>query len=70
MENKLKEANENIAELINKIVDLRAPDNGNCLKFCLLGENRDCCNDISCHECNRLSKERYRNWLIEQYIVK
>lgn len=70
MENKLKQANENITELIDKVVSLRAPDNGNCLKVSLLGECRDCCNDISCHECNRLSKARYRKWLIEQYIVK
>lgn len=70
MENKLEQANENITELIDKVVDLSAPDNGLCLKVCLLGGDRDCCNDVSCHECNNLSKAKYRNWLIEQYIVK
>ena len=45
MENKLQEANDNITELVNKIVSLIIADNGHCcLKVVMFDENRDCDN--------------------------
>lgn len=68
IDGKLHQANENIAELVNKIVALETMDDGNCFKCTLFGEERDC--DINCCRCNYLSKERYRKMLMEKYIVK
>lgn len=70
IDDKLNQANENIVELVNKIVALKTMDGGNCFKCTLFDEERDCPNDINCCRCNYLSKERYRKMLMAKYIVK
>ena len=70
IDDKLSQANDNIAELVNKIVALKTMDGGKCFKCALFGEERDCPNDVNCCRCNYLSKERYRKMLMEKYIVK
>lgn len=70
IDDKLSQANENIVELVNKIVALKTMDGGNCFKCTLFNEERDCPNDINCCRCNYLSKERYRKMLMAKYIVK
>lgn len=69
IDDKLNQANDNIAELVNEIVALKIMDSRNCFKRTLLGEKRDC-SRMSCDICNYLSKELYRKKLLEQYIVK
>lgn len=70
IDDKLNQANDNIAELVNEIVTLKTMDSGNCFKCTLFCEERDCQNDISCGRCNHLTKERYQKMLMAQYIVK
>jgi hypothetical protein len=70
IDEKLNQANDNIAELVNEIVALKTMDSGNCFKFTLFGEERDCPDSFSCGRCNHLTKERYRKMLLAQYIVK
>lgn len=70
IDDKLDQANNNIAELVNAIVALKTMDNGICFKCTLLGEERDCPSDVNCGRCNHLAKERYRKMLMTQYIVK
>lgn len=70
IDDKLSQANDNIAELVNEIVALKTMYNGNCFKHTLLNEERDCPDAFSCGRCNHLSKERYRKMLMAQYIVK
>jgi hypothetical protein len=70
IDDKLNQANKNIAELVDTIVALDTRNYSNCYKVTLLGEKRDCSRDISCDTCNYLSKELYRKKLLEQYIVK
>jgi hypothetical protein len=67
---KLKEANENIEELIDIIVDnIIVRNNGNCLTVVLFGLDRDC-KDKSCSECNHISLLRYKEKMLKRYIVK
>lgn len=70
IDDKLNQANKNIAELVDRIVALDTTNYSNCFKQTLLGEKRDCPSDVSCDTCNYLSKELYRQKLLEQYIVK
>ena len=70
IDDKLNQANKNIAELVDTIVALDTTNYSNCYKVTLLGEGRDCPSDVSCDTCNYLSKELYRQKLLEQYIVK
>lgn len=69
IDDKLSQANENIAKLVNEIVALETTDNGKCFKRTLFGEG-GCPSDANCGRCNRLSKERYHKMLMAQYIVK
>ena len=70
IDDKLNQANDNIAELVKTIVDLDTMNSGNCFKCTLFGEERDCPNDISCNMCNFLTKKRYHQKLLNKYIVK
>ena len=70
IDDKLSQANENIAVLVNEIVALKTTDIGHCFKRTLFDEPIDCPSDTSCGRCNHLTKERYRKMLMEQYIVK
>lgn len=70
IDDKLSQANENIAKLVNEVVALDTTNYSNCFKVTLLGEGRNCPSDVSCDTCNYLSKELYRKKLLEQYIVK
>mgnify|MGYP005606520233 CR=1 FL=1 len=70
IDDKLSQANENIAVLVNEIVALKTTDIGHCFKRTLLGEGIDCPSDTNCGRCNRLSKERYHKMLMAQYIVE
>lgn len=70
IDDKLSQANDNIAELVNEIVALKTTDIGHCFKRTLFGEERDCPDDFSCGRCNHLTKKRYQKMLMEQYIVK
>ena len=70
IDEKLNQANDNIAVLVNEIVDLKTMDISNCFKCTIFGEKRECPSDVSCGRCNYLTKERYRKMLMEQYIVK
>ena len=68
MENKLKQANQNIEELVNRFVWHLADSNkGNCLRF-LLFDERKC--DKDCGVCNQKQLERYRKALLNDYLVK
>ena len=69
MEIKLNKANENIIELVDSLVNATvASHNGHCLKVVLFGENRRNCED--CNACNREQIRRYREMLLEKYLVK
>lgn len=70
IDDKLNQANDNIAELVNEIVALKTMDSGNCFKCTLFDEERDCPDAFSCGRCNHLTKEHYRKMLLNQYIVK
>jgi hypothetical protein len=70
IDDKLSQANENIAKLVNEIVALKTTDIGHCFKRTLFGEERDCPDAFSCGRCNHLTKKRYQKMLMEQYIVK
>jgi hypothetical protein len=69
MEIKLNKANENIIELVDRLVNIKVTNNaGNCLKIVLFGEDRDNCED--CNACKRKQIRRYREMLLEKYLVK
>ena len=69
MEIKLNKANENIIELVDKLVSAKvAPHTHNCLKVVLFGEDRLNCEN--CNTCNREQIRRYRETLLEKYHVK
>ena len=69
MEIKLDKANENIIELVDKLVSVKvAPHTHHCLKVVLFGEDRLNCEN--CDTCNREQIRRYREMLLEKYLVK
>ena len=69
MEIKLDKANENIIELVDKLVSAKvAPHMHHCLKVVLFGEDRRKCED--CDTCCREQIRRYRELLLEKYLVK
>lgn len=69
MEIKLNKANENIIELVDRLVNTTvANHNGHCLKVVFFGENRLNCED--CDACCREQIRRYRELLLEKYLVK
>ena len=71
MENKIQEANNNITELVNKIVSMQIADKGHyCLKEVLLDENRECDDELTCSACNFRAAQRYKEMLLEKYLVK
>ena len=67
MEIKLDKANENIIELVDKLVSAKVESNTHrCLKVVLFGENCE-----ECDTCDREQiKQRYREMLLEKYLVK
>lgn len=69
MEIKLNKANENIIELVDRLVSAKvAPHTHHCLKVVLFGEDRLNCEN--CDTCNREQIRRYREMLLEKYLVK
>ena len=69
MEIKLDKANENIIELVDRLVRTEVErNNGYCLKVTFFGEDRLNCKD--CNACNREQIRRYREMLLEKYLVK
>ena len=71
MENKIQEANNNITELVNKIVSMEVADKGHCcLQVVLFDENRVCDEEVTCDVCNYRAAQRYKEKLLEKYIVK
>ena len=69
MEIKLDKANENIIELVDRLVNTTvANHDGHCLKVVFFGENRLNCED--CDACCREQIRRYRELLLEKYLVK
>lgn len=72
MEGKLKQANENIEYLVDAYISQKTRNNdGCCFRITLLGEDRlDNCNDVSCVQCCQNAKQRYREMLLKQYLVK
>jgi len=71
-QDKLSRANENITELIDAYVNLKCSVNtNNCFRIVLLGKDRNrCCDNYSCDKCNSISRQEYRQALIERYIIK
>ena len=69
MEIKLNKANENIIELVDRLVNAKiANHDGHCLKIVLFGGERSNCED--CNACRREQIRRYREMLLKQYLVK
>ena len=69
MEIKLNKANENIIELVDRLVNAKVANHaGYCLKVVFFGENRLNCKD--CNACCREQIRRYREMLLEKYLVK
>lgn len=69
MEIKLNKANENIIELVDRLVNTEVANHTkHCLKVVLFGENGYNCED--CDACNRAQISRYREMLLEKYLVK
>ena len=69
MEIKLNKANENIIELVDSLVNAKVANHaGHCLKVVFFGENRLNCEN--CDTCNREQIRRYREMLLEKYLVK
>ena len=70
MEIKLNKANENIIELVDKLVNAKiANHSGHCLKIILFGEERR----SNCEDCNACCREQirqYREMLLEKYLVR
>ena len=53
------------------VVGITMADNyENCLRQTLLGLKRDCCDKISCGDCNNLSVLKYKEELLKEYLVK
>lgn len=68
---KLEKANKNIEHLVDMVVGITMADNyGLCLRQTLLGLKRNCCDKISCDECNNLSMLKYKEELLKKYLVK
>lgn len=68
---KLEKANKNIEHLVNMVVGITMADNyGNCLRQTLLGLKRNCCDKISCDDCNNRSIMKYKEELLKKYLVK
>lgn len=71
MENKIQQANDNITELVNKIVSMEVSDKGHCcLKVVLFDGNKDCDDGYTCSFCNFRTAQRYKEMLLEKYLVK
>lgn len=71
MENKIQQANNNITELIDKIVSMEIADKGHyCLKVVLFDEKRDCDGELTCGACNYRVAQRYKEMLLQKYLVK
>ena len=71
MENKLKQANENIEELVDALIRARSQNYDHCcLRVVLLGKDRYKCGEIDCNECNYKARQEYKNRLLNRYIVE
>lgn len=69
MEIKLDKANENIIELVDRLVSAKvAPHTHHCLRVVLFDEHGVNCEN--CDACNREQISRYREMLLEKYLVK
>lgn len=70
MEIKLNKANENIIELVDRLVSAKIEPHTphDCLQVVLFGGRTNCSGE--CCACNREQKQRYREMLLEQYLVK
>lgn len=70
-EDKLQRANDNITELVDKLAGLVLADNsGNCLKAVLFDEDRNCEGELTCSSCNYRTFQRYKEMLLDKYLVK
>ena len=70
MEIKLDKANENIIELVDRLVsaEIEPHTPHDCLQFVLFGRRTNC--NGACCACNREQKQRYIEMLLEKYLVK
>ena len=69
MEIKLDKANENIIELVDRLVSAKiAPHTHHCLQVVLFGGRTNCSGE--CCACSREQIQRYREMLLEKYLVK
>ena len=69
MEIKLNKANENIIELVDILVYAKvAPHTHHCLKVVLFGGRANCSGE--CCACNKEQIQKYREMLLEKYLVK
>jgi hypothetical protein len=69
MDIKLNKANENIIELVDRLVNTKVDNHkGHCLKVVFFDEDR--CNCEDCNACCREQIRRYREMLLEKYLVK
>lgn len=71
LEDKLKQANENIEDLVGKIVGLiKAEHSGRCLRVVLLNKDRICGTQENCDICNSNSAKRYAEFLLGKYKIE
>lgn len=71
MDSKLKQANNNIRELVERYISAKTQNYDQCcLRIVLLNKDR-CknCGDIDCNICNQKAKEEFRTQLLNHYIV-
>lgn len=71
MDSKLKQANDNIRELVDGYISAKTQNYDHCcLRIVLLNKDR-CknCGDIDCNICNQKAKEEFRTRLLNHYIV-
>lgn len=70
LEDKLKQANDNIEVLVGKIVGLiKTEHSGHCLRVVLLNKDRICGTQENCDICNSNSVKMYAEFLLEKYKV-
>ena len=70
MDDKLRQANEHIEELIDGYISVKSQNYDDCcLRVVLLNKDRKNCGNIDCNVCNQKAKEEYRTKLLNHYIV-
>ena len=71
LEDKLNRANENIEDLVGKIVGLiKTERSGHCLRVVLLNKNRICSTQENCDICNSNSAKMYAEFLLGKYKIE